>query len=342
MSIAHQQEPYEPSFALASVEPPDDFSTLADVRDALNRRTRLAPPQPAIRKNGREDKDIELTPRDRLIFELLNRHGPLPSNYLFELTRHLPGCRDHNHFLKRLTKLYNGVWVRDVHINYLTQPEWQGAPSNLHKRPLVYWLNPLSVADLQERDIRIVKHTDPDIHQFMGACCGASEKFYYECQRYRFASIDDLLKHAKCPEATRKLKDPLRVNVNGKILIPDDIIAKERESLACHPTEIDRKTESISSNVADISIVKKFALYDEAIRRDAFLEHLGIPARSIYPKIITTNPVHMRNIAAEAAKLPTAKQFRFSWVAGFGKKWDVPRQLLYFKWWDAFGNEVGL
>src|SRR5437016_4544583 len=98
------------------------------LRDSRNRRTRCAPPQP---KTGR----IELTPRVELIFELLNRHGALPSTYLYELTRHLG--RNKVKFLQLLTKLYNGVNTRGEHVNYLAKPAFQWPPDDFGTLPVI-------------------------------------------------------------------------------------------------------------------------------------------------------------------------------------------------------------
>ena len=54
--------------------------------DTRSRRLRSAPPPP-------EGRGIVLSDRDYLMFEAINRHGPLPSTYLYELTRHLPNTR---------------------------------------------------------------------------------------------------------------------------------------------------------------------------------------------------------------------------------------------------------
>ena len=48
--------------------------------DALNRRLRFAPPNPQVSR-------LVLTDLDYLVFEAINRHGPLPTHYLFEFVR---------------------------------------------------------------------------------------------------------------------------------------------------------------------------------------------------------------------------------------------------------------
>src|SRR5689334_13415445 len=116
------------------------------------RRIRFAPPQP-------RGKGVVLNPRDYLIFELINRHGPLPSNYLYELTRHLPDAKDKSRFQKRLTKLYN--------MGYLCRPDWQQSQLWAHYAPLIYDLAPAAQVALDEMGVRLIKRTDYHLHRFM-------------------------------------------------------------------------------------------------------------------------------------------------------------------------------
>jgi hypothetical protein len=312
--------------------------------DTLSRRLRFAPPQPPAKGKAQR---VSPKPRDIRIFELLNEFGPLPSNFLYDLTHDLG--RNKTKFQERVRDLYHGYWEgenNEVHISYLSKPDFQNRPGAQFGIPVIYDLNPLSIAVVEElRDparSRIIRHTDPDIHRFMGACCLASNKLYLESQRYTYRNLAQLLEHEKCPEATRRLPNPLCLEVNGQKLVLDHIFAKEREELALHPWETDRKTESITSDIANSSIGKKIKLYDAAIQNDLFYHHLGFPRKKVYPTFITTNPQHMRNMAAEAAKYPTAPFFRFSWTPGFGKAWQVPKQLIWLEWIGADGRPVAL
>jgi hypothetical protein len=73
--------------------------------DALNRRLRFAPPNPALRPKT-APRVVQLTEADVLVFEALDRHGPLPVHYLFEFQKHLRG--HYPTFQYRLRDLFHG------------------------------------------------------------------------------------------------------------------------------------------------------------------------------------------------------------------------------------------
>src|SRR5665811_717281 len=92
------------------------------MRDTLNRRIRFAPPQPL--------GVIELHERDIALFEVIHRHGPLPSRYLFAFSE----LKNLNTLQHRLTKLYNE--------GYLTRPREYFDSFHARYQPLVYDLAP--------------------------------------------------------------------------------------------------------------------------------------------------------------------------------------------------------
>jgi hypothetical protein len=320
--------------------------------DTLARRKRFAPPQP-------DGHNIVLSERDYLIFEIINRHGPLPSTYLYELTRHLPKSKDFTRFLKRLTKLYDGFctnWhthsyeiidgehmLNPKHtcnlISYLSRPDWQGQDKS---RPLIYDLNPISRGVLEERGVRVINRTDYHLHRFMGACVGSSLKLYLESQRFGYSDLDEVLAHPKCPPATRELDNPLTIPLGSVALIPDDFLAIESDKPFFYAVEIDRKTESIDTKIATSSIARKFEHYIQAFASRAFYHHLGIPEGRVSVLIITTNRIHKSNMQTHLRKAHPefAHRFLFTSVSGFGKNWQVPKELLYLKWEDGNGNEM--
>lgn len=117
--------------------------------DALNRRLRFAKPNPVVAR-------LALTERDLLLFEAINRHGPLPSHYLFELTKHQG--RSFKHLQYRLTELYNG----DQAGSYLLRPEQQHAGYEARYQPLVYDLGPRARKAMAERG---------SLGRFCGSAC---------------------------------------------------------------------------------------------------------------------------------------------------------------------------
>jgi hypothetical protein len=310
--------------------------------DALERRLRFAPPQPA-------GCGIVLTERDHLIFETLNRHGPLPSTYLFELTRHLPKSRHPKGFLRRLTKLYNGYCAdwrsHPDHIcqpvAYLARPDWQGDEKD---RPVIYALNPLSEAVLLSRGIPVIRRNDHFIHRFMTACVGASLKLYLESRRCEYHDRFKILAHPRCPADTRTQDNPLIIPAGGGYLVPDDFFAVQGERLWFYAVEIDRKTETIDDTpVAKTSYGRKLKTYIEAIKTRAFSRHFGIP-NNVKVLTVTSNERHMHGMIRYYRSLgepALADRFLFSHADGFGAAWRVP-PLLYFTWRDANGSQVAL
>lgn len=75
--------------------------------DTLTRRSKLAPPQPLRAR-------LEITERDIAIFKAIDRHGQLPTSYLYRLTQHV--CRDFSAFRDRVTDLYNGYCDHPEHL----------------------------------------------------------------------------------------------------------------------------------------------------------------------------------------------------------------------------------
>jgi hypothetical protein len=68
--------------------------------DTLNRRLRFAAPNPLVRR-------LQLVDADILAFEAINRHGPLPSHYLYEFTKHVR--RDKTHLVNLRIPLIVGA-----------------------------------------------------------------------------------------------------------------------------------------------------------------------------------------------------------------------------------------
>jgi len=208
------------------------------LKDIADRRIRFAPPQPS-------GGHINLTPRDILIFELLNRHGPLPSTYLYELTRHLG--RDRVKLKERLRDLYHGHENPD-HVTYLSRPAWQGTYKD---RPLVYDLTPYSKAALETRGIRVIKRrSEHPLHRFMASTVSASLKLYLESQRREYRDRNAILNHPKCPPATKDTDYPFTIPVGDTTIEPDDFFVIQDDKPVFYAVEYDRKSETIDDSKA--------------------------------------------------------------------------------------------
>lgn len=307
--------------------------------DTLGRRLRFAPPQP-------RGKRINLTERDLAIFEALHRHGPLPTNYLSEFTRHFG-----NHlgsFQHRLTKLANGTETAHA---YLTRPQQQFASYNARCQPIIYDLAAPALAVLAERGrLNRYPRTDPFLHRLMGATVSASIRLAAERHGCRHGSMDDIFRHPKCPEATRNASNPLALPIRsgtaGKYLVPDDLFVIQ------HPgpkprffaVEIDRRTECINSDTAKTAYGRKLHGYITALKNRLYHRHWGIPGFTVLT--VTTNPVHLQDMVRYFQSLgepQLTNRFLFKSKSHFGANWEVPpvmRDLFEEPWITGDGRGI--
>jgi len=282
--------------------------------DALNRRLRYAAPQPGALR-------MMLTDADYLLFEAINRHGPLPTHYLHEFTRHERGNLGNLKF--RLTHFYNG----DAHGPYLTRPQQQFASFHARYQHLVYDLAPRAKIALAERGT-LVRQTQgrsaPFVHQFMQACVSASIEITARARGLRYISRGEILVRARAD-----LPLPLPGN---RSLIPDDLFGLEYpgEGFRFFAVEVDRNTESIERSVSgQTAFGRKIAGYLNILRTRAYQAHWGFPNLTVLT--VTTNRTHAANIlnyirAQRAGSL--AERFLFQADPSFGANWRVPSDVL--------------
>lgn len=289
-----------------------------------------------------------MSERDIAIFEALYRHGPLPSHYLYEFTRHLG--RHLTSFQHRLTKLAHGA---ENGAAYLTRPEQQFASYNARCQALIYDLAAPSVAALAERGrpCRSAR-TDPFLHRFMGACVSASLQLAAERRGCRYGSKDDIVAHPKCPEATKHAANPLALPLGSpagrQFLVPDElfVIQYPGPKTRFFAVEIDRRTESINSAVARTAYGRKLEAYIEVIKQRLYQRHWGIPGLTVLT--VTTNPIHLQHMLRYFRSLnepQLAMRFLFTSKAHFGSNWEVPpimADLFNEPWIAGDGRRVGI
>jgi hypothetical protein len=289
--------------------------------DSLNRRIRFEPPSAV-------SKGIVLTEAEYLIFEAINRHGPLPTHYLFEFIR--PIRKNYANFQYRLTQLYNG----DHGGPYLFRPPQQFAAYNAHCQHIVYDLTPRAKAVLAERGVTVAaKRADAFLHQLMGACVAASIEIVARWNGLRYIPRAEILAHEKCPRHEgNPMAIPLSEMGSQKFIVPDDLFGIEYPGAGFRffAVEIDRNTESIErKNLDQNSFGKKIAGYFEILRNRTYQAHFGLPNLTVLT--VTTNATHGRNIL-DYVKKHGDQQFegRFAVTsdASFGANWRVPRSLL--------------
>ncbi|WP_422058519.1 hypothetical protein [Sphingomonas sp.] len=261
------------------------------------------------------------TEADIRLFEAIDRHGPLPTHYLHELTRHARGNLANLKF--RLTHFYNG----DAHGPYLARPQQQFASFHARYQHLVYDFAPRAKLALAERGTLVRQpqgRAAPFVHQLMQACVGASFEIKASDHGICYISRSEIL-----AKAAADLALPLSAN---RSLIPDDLFGLEYPGAGYRffAVEIDRNTESIERSISgQTSFGRKIAAYLHILRTRAYRTHWGIPNLTVLT--VTTNRTHAANIieyirAQDAG--PFAERFLFQAEPSFGANWRVPSDVL--------------
>src|SRR5205085_8072928 len=96
-------------------------------------------------------------------------------------------------------------------------------------QPNIYDLTARGLAVLAERSARLNNRTDPFLHRFMGASVTASIEIAAKRSGYLYADLSRLLAHEKCPEATRRVPNPLAIPTTGKHVVPDAIFGLQKD-----------------------------------------------------------------------------------------------------------------
>lgn len=304
--------------------------------DAKDRRLRFAPPNPVDRPK-KAPRRITLTEADYLIFEAINRHGALPSNYLYEFQKHLR--KDRTHLQNRLTEFYNG----DENGSYLVRPPQQFAGFEARYQHIVYDLAPRAKTALAERGTLArfaPSRNAPFLHQLMQACVGASLELTAASHGLRYISREEILTRRQCrheKHGTGLLEqNPLAIPFkDGKTkLVPDDLFGLEGKDekgswYRFFAVEIDRNTESIERrNLEYNTWSKKVANYSRVLDARLFEDWWGVPNLTVLTA--TTNATHAGNIIDYIRKNAPkhTSRFAFNVETCFGANWRVPKEVL--------------
>lgn len=293
--------------------------------DALDRRSRFARPQPKVRH-------LAPTEADYLIFEAIDRHGPLPTGYLYEFSRHLR--RNFAHLQNRLTELYNGDVASGSAGTWLTRPPQQFANFETRYQHMVYGLSPRASAALAERGTlsRFGERRGPFVHQLMAACVGASIELTATRRGIRYIPRDEIFAHPKCA-AARQSPAPLAIPLSGqnqRQLIPDDLFGLRYPDggYRFFALETDRATESIVGGKGSRnSYAGKIAGYAQVLQAATYRQWWGVPNLTVLT--VTTNQRHAGNLIAQARQAgDVAPRFAFAVEKSFGTNWRVPKEVL--------------
>ena len=308
--------------------------------DALNRRNRFAGRQPT-------GKRIILQERDFQCFAALERHGALPSTYLYEFTKDT--ARNFKGFQQRLTDLYNEDNTPH-HGFYLERPEQQYASINARYQPMTYDLTANAKRALRDRGIPehiFESPNGPYLHRFMTACLTASMELAVRTAGFRYISQAEIFTHSKCPKAILTREHPLAVPCSSGCIIPDQLFGIDYGgSYRFFVLEADRKTESVVSKKASIkAYAKKLESYLEVLRDQSFRDVWGIPSLSIMT--VTTSNAHMQTMIdalGDLAESQETARFLFKTQPQFGKYWTVPSVLsgLFTDPWQRVGAPLDI
>lgn len=305
--------------------------------NALTRRIRTAPPSPRIRR-------LVVTEPDYLLFETIDKNGPLPSNYLYEFTRHQR--RDRTHLQNRLTEFYNG----DAGGAFLTRPPQQFASYRARYQHVVYDLAPRARHLLAERGTLTTYgrvRSDPFVHRFMTACASASFELTAPALGLRYIPFQEILDHPHCGgarSAANPLAMPIAVGASGEI-IPDLLFGLEYPGAGFRffAVEIDRNTESVERrNLRQNAFARKVEGYVTALHEQSFRAWWGLP--NLHVLTVTTNVTHARRLVEYLRDhVPGPMQRRFAVTADttFGADWRVPNAPLTHLLTEAWATTNG-
>jgi hypothetical protein len=310
-------------------------------KDAINRRSRFAGRQPTGKK-------IVLGARDFAYFAALERHGPLPSTYLYAFTQDL--ARNQKYHQQRLTELYNEDHTPHQ-LPYLDRPEQQFASINARYQPMAYAL--IDAGSLALRQNAMPRQmweapNGPYLHRFMAACTTASIELACMAYGYRYMSQADIFAHPKCPIDPRDTEHPLALPCGDGVIIPDQLFAIDYGGkYRFFAVECDRKTETIVSTKA---IAKSFAAklkrYAYALDHHTYRKAWGIPSLTILT--LTVSEPHMRTMLSQIDDIvgddKIANRFLFKSKPQFGKYWTVPNVMtdLLTDPWERVGTPMNI
>ena len=203
-----------------------------------------------------------LTNREVRWLKHIERHGPLSSPYLYELTKDTHRCKDTT--LRQLQKLRAG--------GFLHLPRQQRATENANFKPFIYDLTPKAKTYLFDRGIAepTIRPTGHWWHSYMASCVTSSIDISAARAGTRYIPTHDILKIKGAP---------LAVAIDGQRLIPDQLFALNYGgSFRAFALEIDRGTEPKITAAKRKSYANSIGQYRKLIERKLHTSHYGLKA----------------------------------------------------------------
>lgn len=297
--------------------------------DTLSRRLRYG-----RQSTGRR---IMLTDADILTFQVLDRHGPLPSTYIHEFTKHLR--RSEGRTKEQLGHLYHES--NTPHGGpYLERPWQQWQTMNARYQPAVSENTPLAEQVLTERELlpEAARNRGKQqfAHRLMVACITASiELAIKNDPALRFITQEEILGRAPHPT----LEIPCAISYTNprtgkrqtleKPLMPDAIfgIEYQQAGFRFYMLEADRDHEPVRrADLNETSYLRKVLQYREVIEKGLYKKHFGMKAGMLVLNV-TTNFQHMHHIIELVNELTGDRgspYLLFKTMPQFGKYLRIP------------------
>lgn len=273
-----------------------------------------------------------LRPRDLVVFETIERHGPLSSLYLYQFTKDV--AHDRLGFTRRLKAL--------------TEEGYLERPKNLN-HPLiftdfkVYTLTEKGREALAGKLNQFATPVGVGTHGFMTACITANIELEVKKAGYRFISQEEILKAKTCPEATRQMAKPLSLqsSIAHNFRKADGSTYTHRSNRPTEPDQLfgidygngfrffaleaDRGTEPLTRpDLNQNSILRKVLSYKDILIRGEYKKQWGIP--NLYPLFITTAADRVDNMLDLTRTIyPNGSNFLlFKSISGFHQYLRTP------------------
>jgi hypothetical protein len=206
--------------------------------------------------------DVVPVARDIRWFKHIERHGPLTSAHLVEVTSDTHRCKDSA--LRRLQALRGG--------GFLFLPKQQRACERAEFRPYVYDLAPTGLQYLSDTDLRedTVRPTGHWWHLHETAMFTARVDLAARRRGFRFIPAYQILERAGATMA---------IPLARQTLIPDQLFAIDYGGLfRAFMVEVDRGTEPIASAGTRKTWRSALAQYHEAFAQGRPNQHYGLKA----------------------------------------------------------------
>lgn len=293
--------------------------------DALNRRKRTE-----IQPTG---KDPVLNGAVLNLLEGLRRYHPLPPRLAFRLWN---GGNYYPYFQDKLTDLTHERPGGEAPV--ILRSEYFNPKGVLNSEPVWYELSPRGYAIAEGRAPHPIELLERDHikHRAFNASVGASFEVLAPEYGLSLLTLEDILAHKRCPEATRTLRNPLAIPLPGERHVePDRLfgLSYGENRFRFFAVEIDRATETNRRTVFG-----KLDRWSEVMSAGLHTSFYGLPNMRVM--FITTAPGRITQLLQYLDGKPHADKFVFKALPNFGDHWRAPREPVaeLFDQWETMAG----